>query len=142
MQQEARGDTFVYAFFHYLAPSAVVQSAGQRAQTTLLYVPKSYDPTRPTPLVISIHRAALWPAHQMNTSRRNRLADEHAFIVVYPLAAASTQQVRCGLFFVSIGFRRSSKAAGLSSAPEAARIDGLKRVCLTPSYRGQSGIRV
>jgi polyhydroxybutyrate depolymerase len=50
----------------------------------LLYVPGSYDRTRPTPLVISLHAAALWPAAQMETSRWNKVADEHGFIVVYP----------------------------------------------------------
>ena len=50
----------------------------------LLYVPPSYDRTRPTPLVISMHGAAVWPAQQMHLSGWNRLADEHGFIVVYP----------------------------------------------------------
>jgi len=50
----------------------------------LLYVPKSYDHTKPTPLVISMHAAALWPAAQMETSQWNKVADEHGFIVVYP----------------------------------------------------------
>ena len=50
----------------------------------LLYVPPSYDRTRPTPLVISMHGASVWPAQQMNLSRWNRLADEQGFIVVYP----------------------------------------------------------
>jgi len=31
-----------------------------------------------------MHGAAVWPAHQMNLSRWNKLADEHGFIVVYP----------------------------------------------------------
>ena len=50
----------------------------------LLYVPSSYDGATPTPLVISMHGGASWPAHQKNLSRWNRLADEHGFIVVYP----------------------------------------------------------
>lgn len=50
----------------------------------LLYVPESYDRAKPTPLVISMHGAALWPAHQKNLSRWNNLADEQGFIVVYP----------------------------------------------------------
>ena len=50
----------------------------------LLYVPPSYDRTKPTALVIGMHGAAGWPAQQMNLSRWNRLADEHGFIVVYP----------------------------------------------------------
>jgi polyhydroxybutyrate depolymerase len=50
----------------------------------LLHVPESYDAATPAPLVISLHAGATWPAHQMNLSRWNRLADEHRFIVVYP----------------------------------------------------------
>ncbi|MBI4540400.1 MAG: hypothetical protein HY704_12935 [Gemmatimonadetes bacterium] len=50
----------------------------------LLYVPRSYDRTRPTPLVITMHGAAMWPAIQMETSQWNRVADEHGFIAVYP----------------------------------------------------------
>lgn len=50
----------------------------------LLHVPESYDPTKPAALVLSLHAGATWPAHQMNLSRWNRLADENGFIVVYP----------------------------------------------------------
>jgi polyhydroxybutyrate depolymerase len=50
----------------------------------LLYVPKSYDHTKPTPLVISMHGGAMWPAAQKETSQWNRVADENGFIVVYP----------------------------------------------------------
>lgn len=50
----------------------------------LLHVPKSYDRTRPTPLVISLHGGSMWPAAQKETSQWNRVADEHGFIVVYP----------------------------------------------------------
>lgn len=51
----------------------------------LLYVPENYDPTTPTPLVISIHGYAEWPAHQMQISGWNELADQEGFIVVYPM---------------------------------------------------------
>src|SRR5215468_1156859 len=50
----------------------------------LLYVPKSYDKSKPTPLVISIHPAATWGAFQRNLSRWNDLAEQYGFIVVYP----------------------------------------------------------
>jgi polyhydroxybutyrate depolymerase len=50
----------------------------------LLYVPKSYDRTKPTPLVISIHGAAMWGAAQKETSQWNKVADRDGFIVVYP----------------------------------------------------------
>jgi polyhydroxybutyrate depolymerase len=63
--------------------NGTIVSSGQKREY-LLYVPSSYDRTKPTPLVISMHGAAVWPALQMNTSRWNRLADEQGFIVVYP----------------------------------------------------------
>lgn len=54
----------------------------------LLYVPRSYDRTSPTPLVISMHGGAMWPAAQKETTQWNRVADEHGFIVVYPSAVS------------------------------------------------------
>jgi polyhydroxybutyrate depolymerase len=63
--------------------NGAIVSSGQR-RTFLLHVPGSYDPARPTPLVISLHGAAVWPAVQRDLSRWNALADEHGFIVVYP----------------------------------------------------------
>src|SRR5260221_6566822 len=50
----------------------------------LLYVPRSYDRTRPTPLVISMHGAGGWPAQQMDMSGWNRQAEREGFLVVYP----------------------------------------------------------
>jgi polyhydroxybutyrate depolymerase len=50
----------------------------------LLYVPKSYDRSKATALVISFHPAATWPAFEMNISRWNDLAGQYGFIVVYP----------------------------------------------------------
>ena len=55
-----------------------------RKREYLLHVPKSYLPSKPTALVISLHGAGLWGAAQKETSRWNRVADEHGFIVVYP----------------------------------------------------------
>jgi polyhydroxybutyrate depolymerase len=60
-----------------------IESAGQ-LRKYLLYVPASYDPNTPTPLVISIHGFVQWPAHQQKLTGWNLLADEHGFIVVYP----------------------------------------------------------
>lgn len=61
---------------------ALVSSGVKR--TYLLHVPEAYDPALPTPLVISIHGYAEWPAHQMQISHWNDLADQYGFIVVYP----------------------------------------------------------
>jgi polyhydroxybutyrate depolymerase len=61
---------------------AIVSSGATRDY--VLYVPPSYDRTRPTPLVISMHGAGGWAAMQRDVSQWNRVADEHGFIVVYP----------------------------------------------------------
>ncbi|MCD6423949.1 MAG: hypothetical protein J7L35_00445, partial [Anaerolineales bacterium] len=58
-------------------------SSGQ-TRKYLVYVPESYNPEQPTPLVISIHGFVQWPAHQQSMTGWNKLADEYGFIVVYP----------------------------------------------------------
>ena len=63
--------------------SRKITSSGE-TRSFRLYVPTSYDPQRPTPLVIGIHGLAQWPENQAQISRWNKLADEHGFIVVYP----------------------------------------------------------
>jgi polyhydroxybutyrate depolymerase len=60
----------------------IMTSEGPRKY--LLHIPERYDAEKPTPLVISIHGFAEWPAHQMQLSRWNDLADQENFIVVYP----------------------------------------------------------
>jgi polyhydroxybutyrate depolymerase len=62
---------------------SLVSSAGEK-RSYLLYVPETYDPSTPTPLVITIHGFVQWPANQMHVSRWNELADEYGFLVVYP----------------------------------------------------------
>ena len=56
-----------------------IVSGGER-RSYLLHVPAGYDPATPVPLVISIHGFAEWPAHQMQVSRWNNLADQFALI--------------------------------------------------------------
>lgn len=75
-----------YALMSSYAPNRTngsIRSSGQEREY-LLYVPRSYDPTRPTPLVISLHGAALWPATQMAATGWNALAEAHGFLVAYP----------------------------------------------------------
>jgi len=60
-----------------------IVSSGERREY-LLYVPGSYDRTKPTPLVISLHGAGMWPASQREVSQWNRVADRHGVVVVYP----------------------------------------------------------
>lgn len=63
-------------------------SSGQ-AREYLLYVPASYDRTKPTPLVISMHGAGLWGVAQRDISQWNRVADANGIIVVYPSGTAN-----------------------------------------------------
>lgn len=65
------------------ANNGTIVSSGEKREY-LLYVPRSYDASKPTPLVISLHGASLWPAGQMDNSQWNRVADREGIIVVYP----------------------------------------------------------
>jgi polyhydroxybutyrate depolymerase len=64
--------------------NGTIQSAGQQRKY-LLYVPESYDPSKPASLVISFHGFIEWPDHQRQVSQWNKLADKNGFIVVYPM---------------------------------------------------------
>lgn len=78
------GAVIIAVLFSWLdRTNGMIVSSGQDRRY-LLYVPTSYNPARPTPLVISIHGFAEWPAHQSQISGWNHLADEYGFIVVYP----------------------------------------------------------
>ena len=75
-----------YAALSLYAPNrttGAIVSSGEKREY-LLYVPKSYDRTKPTPLVISMHAAMNWPAFQMKATQWNSAADKNGFIVVYP----------------------------------------------------------
>ncbi len=63
--------------------NGTIVSSG-REREYLLHVPASYDRSKPTPLVISLHGGLNWPALQMAISRWNKVADKNGFIVVYP----------------------------------------------------------
>lgn len=58
--------------------------SGGEERSYLLSVPGSYDPSIPTPLVISLHGFMQWPAHQLYTTHWDELADQVGFIVVHP----------------------------------------------------------
>lgn len=63
--------------------NGTIVSSGEEREY-LLHVPESYDRTKPTPLVISMHAAMNWPAFQEKLTQWNKAADENGFIVVYP----------------------------------------------------------
>ena len=71
------------SFYSANRDSGSFVSSGEKREY-LLHVPRSYDRSKPTPLVISMHGAGLWGAAQKEISQWNDLADEQRFIVVYP----------------------------------------------------------
>ena len=71
------------AFLLVNRTNGTLVSSGEK-RSYLLYVPNGYDSATPTPLVISMHGFAEWPAHQMQISHWNELAEQYGFIVVYP----------------------------------------------------------
>jgi polyhydroxybutyrate depolymerase len=75
---------FCFAAFASLNETNGTIVASGETRQYLLYVPKTYDRSKATPLIISLHPAATWPAAEMEISRWNELADEQGFIVVYP----------------------------------------------------------
>lgn len=79
--------SFFYSVFYFpnrgSATADTMVSSGQKREY-LLYVPKSYDRTKPTPLVITLHTSMSWASSAMAISQWNSVADENGFIVVYP----------------------------------------------------------
>jgi len=69
---------------------------GGKKRTYLVHVPSNLQTNRPTPLVICLHGFAEWPAHVMELSHWNQLADEFGFIVVYPFGSGFPLRWRCG----------------------------------------------
>ena len=83
------------AYFKANSTNGEIVSSGQNRRY-LLYVPKTYNPANPTPLIISMHGFAGWPAHQMDVSKWDALADEYGFIVVYPAGRGLPMYWRTG----------------------------------------------
>jgi len=72
--------------FHVANRSDRTIVSSGRLRGFVLHVPPGHDRDKATPLVISLHGAGLWGAAQRITSRWDRTADAHGFIVVYPTA--------------------------------------------------------
>jgi len=54
-----------------------------------IYVPKSSDPDKSVPLILSFHGLSGWATQHEKTSNWNALADQHGFIVAYPLGTGN-----------------------------------------------------
>ena len=67
-------------FFVYGETNGMLVSTGE-TRHYLVYVPKSYNPAAPTPLVISLHAFGLTPVWQKQISHWYELANESGFII-------------------------------------------------------------
>ncbi len=76
------------AFYGANRSDASFVSSGEQREYNV-HVPPGHDRAKPTPLVISLHGAAMWGAAQAVTSEWNRVADANGFIVVYPTGVNS-----------------------------------------------------
>lgn len=56
----------------------------QQTRTANIHVPKSYDPGKPTPLVLALHGAAMNGYAMAQFCGMNQASDENGFVVVYP----------------------------------------------------------
>ncbi len=70
-------------FHSYNSDNGSIVSSGEE-RSYLLHVPRSYDASKATSLVISMHGAGLWGVAQKDMSRWNDVSDAEGFIVVYP----------------------------------------------------------
>ena len=61
-------------------------SETELARSYFLYIPETYDPTSPTPLVVNLHGRLSSASSQAYTSDFNTIADREGFIVLYPNA--------------------------------------------------------
>jgi poly(3-hydroxybutyrate) depolymerase len=81
-----------YSVFYFpnrsSAIAGTVISSGENRKY-LLYVPKSCDRAKPTPLVISLHTSMSWPTSAMDIRQCNLVADDQGVIVVYPAGSGS-----------------------------------------------------
>ena len=75
-----------------LAPGDHVRSLaiGPLARSYAVHVPPSYDPGRPTPVVLALHAAAMNGAAMARFCGLNETADRAGFVVVYPNGTGST----------------------------------------------------
>ncbi|MBY0528496.1 MAG: prolyl oligopeptidase family serine peptidase [Gemmataceae bacterium] len=62
----------------------------KQARSYLIHVPKSYDPKKPTPLVLALHGATMNAEQMIEFSDLSAKADKDGFIVVYPNGTGSS----------------------------------------------------
>jgi polyhydroxybutyrate depolymerase len=98
-ESQAQGDSACSAGADFIAGvnrGSIDSAGGQRSY--MIYIPASYDPAAPMPLVFSLHGFASNSAQQMEFSQWNATADQHGLIVVYPQGAGIPPGWNAGRF--------------------------------------------
>jgi polyhydroxybutyrate depolymerase len=75
-------DTFFFDRPRFALPQS--RATLDRARSWIVYAPSSYDPTRPTPVVVLLHGRPGNAAGMAYLSGMNGVAENNNFIVVYP----------------------------------------------------------
>lgn len=83
-QREARDDEYAVNDPRVQHRSYVMTETGETIPYAL-FVPSTYDPTEPSPLMVSLHGAGRQYDWLMNYAGFLDLADQHGFVVVTPL---------------------------------------------------------
>ena len=83
-QREARDDAYAVNDPRVQHRSYVMEETGETIPYAL-FVPSSYDPTRPSPLMVSLHGAGRQYDWLMNYAGFLDLAEQHGCVVVTPL---------------------------------------------------------
>ena len=108
-------------------PHGTIESGGLQREYRL-HVPRSYDRSKPTPLVISMHGAGLWGAAQQEMSRWDEVADrertstanEEAHIVKLAELRDARAAQPAAIDAASFQRQRSQLSAGARAVDEAA----------------------
>lgn len=75
--------TLLFSTIMCMAQTQAIKIDGEMRRFTL-YVPKSIDTLKATPLVLNFHGSGMTALEQMFYTKMNKTADQYGFIVVYP----------------------------------------------------------
>ena len=89
-----------------LTNGSYTNSAGTLAYE--LYVPSSYKPGTPVPLVVALHGCTQTADVFRQLTGWDKLAEQKGFIVVFPQQSSSNNQLECWNFFQSADMSRGS----------------------------------
>ena len=103
---------FIAVIFCLFANAQVTKTMmwGGEQRQYLEYVPESYDPSTPTPVIFGFHGVGKTMNYFFNVSGLYRIADEHGWILIVPQALEYS--IPLGLTNVNMGTTWSAKVSG------------------------------